>query len=213
MNSIDMWRAEKLGQTAVDALKKNGFDAHYCSKQADAIKLLLPWLRSGATIGFGGSMTIKSMDVRQLAQDAGCVLLDHSDPTLDAEARKQVLRRQLTSDVFISSSNAVTLDGQLFNIDGNGNRVAALTFGPAKTIVVVGINKLVRDIDEAFNRSELFAAPMNNHRLEKTNPCVKTGQCMDCDGDGRICRIYSILRKRPSSSDFTVIVIGEVLGF
>ncbi|MBU0936837.1 MAG: lactate utilization protein [Spirochaetes bacterium] len=213
MTSMDVWHAEKLGSAAVEALRHNGFDAHYCTTRSEALKLLLPWLTAGATVGLGGSMTLNELDLRQLARDAGCELLDHSDPMLDAAAKRQILRRQLTSDVFISSSNAITLDGQLVNIDGNGNRVAALSFGPAKTIVVAGVNKIVADVDEAFARLELRAAPMNNHRLDRPNPCVKTGRCMDCDGDSRICRIYHVLRKRPSASDFSVFIIGETLGF
>jgi hypothetical protein len=125
----------------------------------------------------------------------------------------KILKRQLTSDVFISGSNAVTLEGEILNVDGTGNRVAALSFGPTKTIVVVGINKIVRDMDEAFARLETYAAPMNNKRLDKPNPCVKAGVCMDCDGDTRLCRVYNIMRKRPSGTDFTVIIVGEDLGY
>ncbi|HRY54053.1 MAG TPA: LUD domain-containing protein, partial [Spirochaetia bacterium] len=95
----------------------------------------------------------------------------------------------------------------------NGNRVAALTFGPKKTVVVVGANKIVRDIDEALARIETRAAPLNNKRLDRPNPCVKSGQCEDCQGDTRICRVYQILRRRPSLSDFTVLVVGESLGY
>ena len=115
--------------------------------------------------------------------------------------------------MFVSGSNAITMEGELVNVDGTGNRVAALTFGPGKTIVIAGYNKIVRDIDEAFARIETHAAPMNNKRLDKPNPCVKSGVCMDCDGDTRLCRAYSILRKRPGGTDFTVIIVGEELGY
>ena len=101
----------------------------------------------------------------------------------------------------------------ILNVDGNGNRVAALTFGPSKTVVVVGVNKIVRDLDEAFARLESYASPMNNKRLDRPNPCVKTGLCEDCQGETRICRAYQILRRKPSLSDFTVIVVGESLGY
>ena len=112
-----------------------------------------------------------------------------------------------------SGSNAVTLEGDIVNVDGAGNRVAALTFGPKKTVVVVGANKIVRDLDEAFERLETFASPMNNKRLDRPNPCVKSGHCEDCHGEARICRVYQILRRRPSLSDFTVIIVGEALGY
>jgi hypothetical protein len=158
-------------------------------------------------------MTVRDLGIQELAAAAGCELLDHNAPGLAQDVKIGLLRRQLTCDLFISSSNAVTLDGEIVNVDGTGNRVAALTFGPKKTVVIVGINKVVRNSDEAFDRIETYASPMNNKRLDRPNPCVKTGVCMDCQGDSRICRVYSILRKRPSMSDFTVIVVGERLGY
>ncbi|HPB65897.1 MAG TPA: lactate utilization protein [Spirochaetales bacterium] len=213
MDAIRMWRNDTLGEAAVKALKKNGFDAVYVRTGAEAADLVAKHFKKGASVGFGGSMTVKAIGVQDRAAAAGCELLDHNAPGLAPEAKGAILRRQLTSDVFVSGSNAVTLDGEIVNVDGTGNRVAALSFGPAKTVVVVGINKVVRDLDEAFARIETSAAPMNNKRLDRPNPCVKAGTCMDCDGDTRICRIYQILRKRPGGTDFTVIVVGEDLGY
>jgi len=213
MDAIRMWRNDTLGEAAVKALKKNGFDAVYVRTGAEAADLVAKHFKKGASVGFGGSMTVKAIGVQGRAAAAGCELLDHNAPGLAPEAKGAILRRQLTSDVFVSGSNAVTLDGEIVNVDGTGNRVAALSFGPAKTVVVVGINKVVRDLDEAFARIETSAAPMNNKRLDRPNPCVKAGTCMDCDGDTRICRIYQILRKRPGGTDFTVIVVGEDLGY
>jgi hypothetical protein len=105
------------------------------------------------------------------------------------------------------------MKGELLNIDGNGNRIAALTFGPKKNIVVLGANKIVADEAEGWKRIEAKASPMNNKRLNKENPCVKVGQCMNCENPGRICRIYQILRRRPSTSNFTVVLVGEDLGY
>lgn len=155
-------------------------------------------------------MTVRGIGVQDSARRlaASCSTTTRG---LYPDVKTSILKRQLTSDLFISGSNAVTLEGELVNVDGTGNRVAALNFGPTKTIVVVGVNKIVRDLDEAFARIESWAAPMNNKRLDKPNPCVKAGVCMDCDGDTRICRVYQILRKRPSGTDFTVIVVGEEL--
>jgi len=213
MDTNTAWRIETQGEAAVKALKKNGFDAMYVKNGDEALEIVAKYLKKGATVGFGGSTTVRGIGVQQKATEIGCELLDHNAPGLTPEVKTQILRRQLTSDVFISGSNAVTLEGELVNVDGTGNRVAALSFGPLKTIVVVGINKVVRDLDEAFARIETYAAPMNNKRLDKPNPCVKSGVCMDCEGDTRICRVYSILRKRPSGTDFTVIIVGETLGF
>lgn len=213
MTSNETWHAEKLGTAAAEALKKNGFDALYCVDREEAMNLLKPWLRRGISVGLGGSMTLKDLGIQKMVQDAGCEFLDQNDPKLDAEGKRNILRRQISSDLYISSSNAVTLDGQLVNVDATGNRVAALIFGPAKTVVIAGINKIVRDVDEALNRIEINVAPRNNQRLNRKNPCVESGVCMDCDEDTRLCRVYSVLRKKPGGSDFTVIIVGEPLGY
>ncbi|AEJ20085.1 lactate utilization protein [Gracilinema caldarium] len=210
---VAAWRDETIGAAAVKALLKNGFDAVYVSNVEEAAQRVMSYIEKGKTIGFGGSTTIKAMGIPEKAQELGAILLDHNAPGLTAEKKLEILRSQLTCDVFISSSNAVTLEGYLVNVDGNGNRVAALTFGPKKTVVVVGTNKIVRNLQEAQERMETIASPMNNKRLDKPNPCVKTGLCQDCALETRICRAYQVLRRRPSLSDFTVIVVGASLGF
>jgi len=213
MNPIDQWRFETLGKTACEALKKNGFAAVYVETGAEARDRIAAMIKPGMKIGLGGSMTVKAIGLPEKAAALGAVVLDHNAAGLGPEEKAEIRRAQLTCDLFVSGSNAITLDGDIVNVDGNGNRVAALCFGPRKTVVVVGANKIVRDIDEALARVETTAAPMNNKRLGLPNPCVKTGQCEDCQGESRICRIYQILRRRPSTSDFTVIVVGESLGF
>ena len=213
MNAVETWHYETLGKAACAALGKNGFDARYAATGAEALALVGSFIKPGMKVGFGGSMTLRGIGVHEKAKELGAEILDHSAPGLDAERQMEVRRAQLTCDLFLSGTNALTLDGELLNVDGNGNRVAALTFGPRKTVVVAGANKIVRDLDEAFERIELWAAPMNNKRLDKPNPCVKAGSCQDCKGETRLCRAYSILKRRPSLSDFTVIVVGESLGY
>ncbi|MCA1950080.1 MAG: lactate utilization protein [Treponema sp.] len=212
-SGVEAWRDETIGTAAVKALQKNGFAAEYVATMEEAAKRVMEFIGAGKRIGFGGSMTIKALGIADKAKDQGAVILDHNVPGLSAEQKMEILRSQLTCDVFISSSNAVTLDGYIVNVDGNGNRVAALTFGPKKTVVVIGTNKIVRNLEEAQARIESIASPMNNKRLDKPNPCVKTGTCQDCALETRICRAYQVLRRKPSLSDFTVIVVGTALGF
>lgn len=202
-----------LADRAVRSLRENGFDAHYVETAAEAGARVLSFAKPGGTVGFGGSMSVASLGLKEELTRGGALLLDHAAPGLSPAEKRELLRRQLTSDLFLSSANAVTLDGALVNVDGNGNRVAALSFGPAKTVVVAGVNKLVRDVEEAWARIETHASPMNARRLEKQTPCVKAGACQDCRSDSRICRIYHVLRRRPSLSDFTVLLVGEPLGF
>lgn len=213
MKHVETWRQETVGKKACDALKKNGFDARFVATGAEALEIVASFASSGSKVGFGGSMSVRSLGTQEKLSGMGAVLLDHNAPGLDAGQKMEILRAQLTCDLFVSSSNALTLDGELVNVDGNGNRLAALTFGPRKTVVVVGSNKIVRDLDEAWARIENFAAPMNNRRLERPNPCVKAGTCQNCQGDTRICRAYLVLKRKPSLSDFTVVVVGEALGF
>ena len=213
MTAVEQWRYEAIGKSACEALKRNGFDARFVATGSEALEIVASFMKSGITMGFGGSMTVKGLGVQEKAKAVGATVLDHNVPGLEPERKLEILRAQLTCDLFVTGSNAVTLDGDIVNVDGNGNRVAALAFGPKKTVVIVGANKIVRNIDEAQARLETVASPMNNKRLERPNPCVKTGTCEDCKGEGRICRVYQILRRRPSLSDFTVIVVGEALGY
>ncbi|MEI6874573.1 MAG: lactate utilization protein [Spirochaetota bacterium] len=213
MDPVESWHDETIGQAACEALKRHAFDARYVASAKEALDIILSFAKPGMTVGFGGSMTIQAIGPREKLAELGAKLLDHNAPGLDPEKKTEIRRAQLTCDLFLSGSNAVTLDGELVNVDGTGNRVAALTFGPRKTVVVVGVNKIVRNLEEAWARIETRAAPMNNRRLKYANPCVKAGTCSDCQGETRICRIYHVLKRRPSSTDFTVIVVGEALGF
>jgi L-lactate utilization protein LutB len=213
MNSIETWRFETLGRAACEALKRNGFDAYYVSSGVEAVDRIAALVRRGTKVGIGGSMTLKVLGLPEHLASLGALILDHNAPGLDARQKMEIMRAQLSCDLFISGSNAITLDGDIVNVDGNGNRVAALSFGPKKVVVVVGANKITRDIDEALARIETVAGPMNNKRFEKPNPCLKSGTCEDCRSESRICRVYQILRRKPFLADFTVYIAGEELGF
>ena len=213
MATVETWRYEALGRSACDALKRNGFDARYVATGSEALETVASFIKPGLQVGFGGSMTLRAIGAPERAAAMGASILDHNAPGLSQERKIEILRAQLSCDLFLSGSNAVTLEGDIVNVDGNGNRVAALSFGPRKTVVVVGANKIVRDLDEALGRLETTASPMNNKRLDRPNPCTRTGTCEDCRGESRICRAYQILRRRPFLSDFTVVVVGEALGY
>jgi L-lactate utilization protein LutB len=213
MTSVVEWRFETIGKSACEALRRNGFDARFARSGAEALEMVASFVEPGMKVGFGGSMTLRAIGAPERVKAMGAELLDHNVPGLSPERKLEVLRAQLTCDLFLSGSNAITLEGDIVNVDGNGNRVAALTFGPRKTVVVAGANKIVRDLDEALARIETDASPMNNKRLDKPNPCARTGTCEDCRGESRICRVYQILRRRPFLSDFSVILVGEALGF
>ncbi|HRY55340.1 MAG TPA: lactate utilization protein, partial [Spirochaetia bacterium] len=136
MNPTEQWQYETLGRAACEALKKNGFEAVYLPTGAEALAKLASLIKPGMKVGFGGSMTVKALGLAERVAALGAQLLDHNAPGLDKEAKLAVMRAQLSCDLFVAGSNAVTLDGDIVNVDGNGNRVAALTFGPKKTVVV-----------------------------------------------------------------------------
>ena len=213
MKEIHNWHSEVIGIKVVEAFKKNMFSAIYFKRNEEAIEYIMSNVKSGDKVGFGGSMTIKELGIQERVKSLGAVVLDHGDPRLTPEEKMETMRGELLSDVFLCSSNAVTLEGELVNIDGVGNRVAAMTFGPKKVIVVVGTNKICKNQAEAFHRLEQIASPKNCKRLDMPNPCTQTGICSDCKLDTRACRIYSVIKRKPMRTDITVVVIGEGLGF
>jgi hypothetical protein len=210
---IKKWHIDALGAAAVEALKKNDFDAVYFSDKDQAAEFVMGFVKEGTQVGFGGSMTIAGMGIQAKAKAKGAILYDHGDASLTPEQKADMRRKQQLCDLFLCSANALTLDGKVMNVDGNGNRTNALTFGPKKVIVVAGVNKICADEAAGALRIKEYAAPMNNKRLNTGNPCVQKGVCCDCKGKTRICKIYSTLYRKPSATDFTVVVVGEDLGF
>jgi L-lactate utilization protein LutB len=213
MTTTEEWYIGTTGEAARAALEKNGFDARFVRTGAEALAIVEGFAGKGKTVGIGGSMTLREIGAIERLESIGATILDHSRKGLSPEEKLETMRAQLTCDLFLASANAITLNGEILNVDGNGNRVAALTFGPRKTVIVAGVNKIVRDLDAAHERCETIACPMNSKRLDLPNPCTKTGTCADCRSERRICRIYSVLKRRPMRSDYTVIIVGERLGY
>jgi len=212
MTELYQWFQGLQVERTLKALKRNNFDAQFVPKAADATGEILKRIPEGATVGIGGSLTLSQIGFFAEVKKHPIRLLNPFSPGLSAEEALQIRREIFLADFFLSSSNAVTEDGKLFNIDATGNRVAAMTFGPKKVIMVCGANKIVKDIAEAQRRVQEWVAPMNAKRLGFKTPCAATGQCADCDSPQRICNIYAILAKKPLRTDMTVLLIGEPLG-
>lgn len=213
MSEVKVWHNETIGTKTVGALIKNNFQAMYCPTKEEAVEKILALIPLDGTVGIGGSWTVGELGLLDKLASRGNTMFNHGLPGLSGEAKMELRRKQLTCDVFLAGTNAVTIDGKLVNTDGAGNRVAAMIFGPKKVIIVVGVNKIVKDLDEAEKRIQLYAAPINNKRLNTPNPCVKTGECMDCQGPTRICNVTTIMSKRPVFTDIHVVVVGESFGF
>ncbi len=203
---------EQIVQTMKN-LKQHGFDVRFCETAEEANQIIDGFIQPHALVGFGGSMTIKEMRTAEYLTPKTIEVLDHNLPGLTAEEKAVLRRRELISDVFLTSSNAVTAAGQLVNVDGAGNRVAAMTFGPGKVIVVCGVNKIVPDLEAAYQRIQQLAAPLNNARLATGNPCTQVGHCVDCQAEGRICRVTTIMERKPMATDITIILVNQKLGY
>jgi L-lactate utilization protein LutB len=213
MSELKTWHNQTIGARVVEALQKNNFTASYVNTKQEALDKLAALIPGDATVGIGGSATIKEVGIDTLLEERGNTVFNHNKPGLSPEESLALRHNQLSCDVFLTSTNALTLKGELVNVDGSGNRVAAMIFGPKKVIVITGVNKIVTDIDTAMDRIELFAAPINNKRLNRPNPCTVTGECMDCQGPTRICNVTTVMHKKPGAIDIEVIIIGEDLGF
>jgi len=208
------WTWEQKCQKAVEALGTNGFTAVYCANRQEAVDYILKEAADTRTVGFGGSMSVTDLTVQAALAEQGKEILNHSTSGLSREERIEIMRRQLTCDLFLSGSNAVTMSGWLVNIDATGNRVAAMIFGPRKVIVVAGRNKLVDGgVPEAMRRVKEWATPPNARRLNFNTPCAKTGFCSDCNSPDRLCRATTVLDRRPRLTEFHVLIVNEELGF
>jgi len=205
--------SEKKCRKLVANLTKRHFTAVYCATAQEAADYILNEATTAQSIGFGGSLSVADLKLTTILADRGKEILNHGFPDLTPEQRITIMKRQQTCDLFLSGTNAVTLDGCLVNIDGNGNRVAAMIYGPTKVIVVAGRNKIVEGgISEAIRRIKDKSAPPNCLRLGKQTPCANTGFCEDCDSPQRICHITTIIDSKPSQTDFHVLVVNEDMG-
>lgn len=211
--NLKRWRLKQRAQTAVKSLKKNGFESLYVEDRVQARKEMLRLIPNSASIGAGGSMTIREIGVLEELARQGHIIYDHWKSGLSQDEILAIRRAQLTCDVFLTSVNALTLQGQLVSIDGIGNRICAMTFGPERVIIAVGANKIARDLNAALTRIKEVSAPLALKDSGAAIPCVKTGICTDCDSPERLCRATLILDRKPLLTDITVLVIGEELGF
>ncbi|MDD2899636.1 MAG: lactate utilization protein [Desulfuromonadaceae bacterium] len=208
------WTHEQKCRKAVTSLEKNGFTACFCPSPQNAAEYIIAAAADSATIGFGGSMTIASLGVEQILREQGKEIFNHGPATFSRDEKMAIMRRQLTCDLFLSGCNALTLNGELINIDATGNRVAAMCFGPLKVIIVAGRNKLVDGTpQDAIARVKAWATPPNSKRLNFKTPCAATGFCSDCNSPDRLCRVTTIIDRKPRFTDLHVLVVNADLGF
>ena len=202
---------EKKGPKVAENFNKRGFEAYYCPTKDEALQKAISLIPEDHVVSWGGSVSINDIGLRPYVLEHRQVI--DRDTAKTPEERQKLLRQALLCDTFIMGTNAATEDGQLYNIDGTGNRVAALIFGPKQVLVIVGMNKVEPTLEAAITRARSVASPMNMQRFSKKTPCALTGMCADCLSPDSICNQMVRTRRCAPAGRIKVILVGENLGF
>lgn len=211
MNKATIARNEKVAQKVCKALESRNFEAYYCANKKRALDQIVSLIDKNDVVSWGGSETLEEMGIQKTLIKEGYQVIDR-DTAKTPEERVQLMRQALSCDTFLMSTNAISEDGQLVNLDGVGNRVAALAFGPKQVIVVAGMNKLVKTLEDAISRTRTIAAPTNAQRFDVKTPCKTTGSCADCTSADCICANMVITRMSKPAKKIKVILVGEDFG-
>lgn len=211
MTAKEIWN-EKIGAQVVKALEANRFEAYYCADRNEAKQKILSLIPKDETVSWGGCLTMEEIGVIDELRNGGYSVIDR-ETAKTPEERAELMRNALLCGTFLSGTNAITESGQLVNIDGNGNRAAALIYGPKRVIIACGTNKIVRSAEDALIRARTIAAPINAQRFDIKTPCTITGKCADCSSDDCICNVFVTTRRSKPAGRIKVVIIGETLGF
>lgn len=202
---------EKQAETILKALKKRNMEGHYCADSKTAVEYILSLIPEGSTISWGGTESARESGLLDALKTAPVTLWNRAN--VKPEDMKAFYRQAFCADYYLMSANAITLDGQLVNIDGNGNRVAALSYGPDHVIVLAGMNKVAPDLDSAIARVHNMAAPPNAIRLGLETPCAKDGVCHNCLTPRKICCMLHVQQFCRIPGRIHVVLVGESLGY
>ena len=207
------WWVEERARRAIEKLEAHEFKAIYVKTKEEVVQEILKHIAPKQRIGVGGSVTIRELRILKKLEARGAIVYDHWKQGLTKEQTLEIRKKQMTSDIYLSSVNAVTMNGELVNIDGAGNRVNSMVFGPGEVILIAGHNKIVGDVQEAIKRVKNVSAPLNAKRLNLDLPCVRAGRCVDCNSPDRICRVIVIHERKPILTEMLIILVGEELGY
>lgn len=211
MSPIEI-RNEKAAGKVIKNLARRNIEAFYCPTAREAVEKVLEMIPQGSSVTWGGSMSIRDIGIPAALVRAGRYEVYDRDKAPDRAAATEIYLKAFTCDYYLSSANAITEDGVIVNIDGTGNRVAAITFGPRNVVFVIGMNKLTQDIDSALARARSLAAPVNTARFDIQTPCKIDGVCHNCLSDDCICNYIHYLRHSPKGKH-KVILVGESIGY
>ncbi len=212
MNNAERIRNEKLGASLIKALVLRHFGAYYCASSSEAAEKILSLIPKTDVVSWGGSMTMEALGIIDRVKKGGWRVIDRSTAQ-SQEEKIEITRSALLCDTYLTGANAISEDGEIVNVDGIGNRVAAMTFGPKSVIVACGINKVVKTAQDAVSRARNTAAPVNAQRFDIRTPCKTTGTCADCKSTDSICSYIVRTRLCKPAGRIKVVLIGEALGF
>ncbi|OUN87953.1 lactate utilization protein [[Collinsella] massiliensis] len=204
---------QKTAEHIIKNLARHGMDGYYCATSAEAVELVRSWMAAGESVTWGGSETFKESGMKSALDEAGCFrMLDRASATTPEEQR-EMWRDRSSADWFFMSANALTLDGELVNIDGNSDRLALLLHGPAHVVVLAGVNKIVADVEAGFKRIRTVTCPLNAERLHTETPCELTGACSLCHAPKCMCCNLVVTRHSRHAGRIRVVIVGEELGY
>ena len=213
MDKERRWLLEERAHRCVGRLNRHRFDARFFEERGLFLAEIKGVIKEAKTVGFGGSATLRSLGLAEMADVMGKEVLDHGHEGLSFEESLAARRGQQRCDLFFTSANALSETGEIVNVDGIGNRTNAMCFGPKRVVVVAGFNKIAPDLSRALERVRQVAGPMRAKSLGVDTPCAQTGVCSDCNAPMRICNITTVLHRKPMLTDVSVFVVGEELGY
>ena len=202
-----------LAEKMIKNLNRRNMEAFYCPTGKDAVKKVSELIEDGSSVTWGGSMTIRDLGIPDALRSRGTLEIFDRDMVESPEAVKEIYLRAFTSDVYLTSANAISEDGVIVNIDGNGNRVAAITWGPKKVIFIIGMNKVAQTVEDALARARSIASPINAQRFDIKTPCKIDGACHNCNAPESICSYVHFLRNSRNKGRHIVVLVGEDLGY
>ena len=205
-------RNEHLAQTIIKNLKRRHIEGCYCATAEEAVKKVSELIADGSSVTWGGTMTVRDLGIPQYLKDRGTLEVLDRDLAETPEDKQDIYLKAFSADVYLSSANAISEDGVIVNIDGNGNRVAAITWGPKKVIFVIGLNKVAQNVEAALARARSTASPINAARFDINTPCHTDGVCHNCNSPECICNYVHFLRNSPQGRH-VVVLAGETLGY
>ena len=205
-------RDERLAKTLIKNLKRRHIEGFYCPTAEEAVQKVSELIEDGSSVTWGGTMTVRDLGIPDYLRSRGTLEVLDRDLAVSPEEKQAMYLRAFTTDVYLTSANAISEDGVIVNIDGNGNRVAAITWGPKKVIFVIGLNKVAQNVEAALARARSTAAPTNAARFDIQTPCQSDGVCHNCNSPQSICNYIHFLRNSPKGRH-VVVLVGEELGY